>query len=97
MVLLTCLTGWVAQGRPREAVGPAAQNVRRTTDTLLTGPGVEFRELEGRWAWSVFEIVLAVFGLVGDPVASFLGWLGWGRFALRDEAKPDRRNFKPPH
>jgi hypothetical protein len=35
--------------------------------------------------------------LVAEAVASFLGWLGWEKFALRDEAKPDPRNFKPPH
>ena len=42
------------------------------------------------------EVILGVFGLVGGAVADFLGWLGWERFALRDEAKPDPRNFQPP-
>jgi hypothetical protein len=44
----------------------------------------------------VLEAIFGLFGLIGNGVASFLGWLGWERFALRDEAKPDARNFKPP-
>jgi hypothetical protein len=42
-------------------------------------------------------VIEGLIGTVVDGVAYFLGWLGWEKFALRDEAKPDPRNFNPPH
>jgi hypothetical protein len=38
-----------------------------------------------------------VFSLIADAVASVLGWFGFEKLTERDEAKPDARNFKPPH
>jgi hypothetical protein len=42
-------------------------------------------------------VIVGLFELVVEAVGSFLGWLGWERFVVRDEAKPDPRNFPPPH
>jgi hypothetical protein len=38
-----------------------------------------------------------VFSLIGEGVGWLLGAIGFERFVERDEAKPDARNFKPPH
>jgi hypothetical protein len=45
----------------------------------------------------VLEAIIGVFSLIGDGVAWVLEGLGFERFIERDEAKPDARNFKPPH
>jgi hypothetical protein len=37
------------------------------------------------------------FELLVDGVVRLLGAIGFERFAECDEAKPDPRNFKPPH
>jgi hypothetical protein len=45
----------------------------------------------------VIGAILEVFSLVGDAVGWALRGLGFEKFIERDEAKPDARNFKPPH
>jgi len=42
-------------------------------------------------------VIAGVIDLIVDAVASVLGWFGFEKLIERDEARPDPRNFKPPH
>jgi hypothetical protein len=42
-------------------------------------------------------MIVAAFELLAEGAARLLGAIGFERFVERDEAKPDPRNFKPPH
>jgi hypothetical protein len=43
------------------------------------------------------EAFSGIFGLILDGVGWVLSLFGYEKLIERDEAKPDPRNFKPPH
>jgi hypothetical protein len=42
-------------------------------------------------------VIAAIFELLVDGIGRLLGAIGFEKLIERDEAKPDARNFKPPH